>query len=211
MGFSMMKAMLSLTLVSLVSSPAATQDATRREQADLRLTTRIVKLRYCDSGYPDMAQLRMSLQLTYVNAGQQPIILYRGSYLAQYVLISHNDQDARNKEYEVNQHVGWVTSGDPKVAEGIEPGDEFVVLTPGRSYRTEAEISTPVALGQGSQFLKSGKHVVQIVVDPWLGDDTQLERLRSKWKKSGFLWGSPVRSEPMPLEVDIEPKIVRCK
>src|SRR5713101_5822392 len=167
----MMKAMLSLALVLWMSNPAATQDATRREQADLRLTTRIVKLRYCDSRYPDMAQLRLSLQLTYGNAGQQSIILYKGSYHATYVLISRNDQDARNKEYEVNQHVGWVTSGDPKIAEGIEPGGEFIVLTPGSSYRTEAEISTPVALGQGSKFLKSGKHVVQIVLDTWLGDD----------------------------------------
>jgi len=157
-----------------------------------------------------MALLRASLQLTYLNAGQQPIILYRGSSLAEYVLISRNAQDAKNKRYEVNQHVGWVTSGEPKLVEGIEPGDEFVVLTPGQSYRTETEISTAVAIEQSSNFLKPGKHVLQIVVDPWLGNDTQLERLKSRWKKTGLLWGSLIRSEPMPIEIEIEPKIVRC-
>jgi hypothetical protein len=69
----------------------------------------------------------------------------------------------------------------------------------------------PVALEPGNQFLKSGNHVMQVVVETWPTDESQFARLGKKWERSGYLWGANVRSEPMALIVEGQPKLVECK
>ena len=69
---------------------SASPQNTSGEKENLGLTTRILEVRYCDSGYEDMALLKMSLQLTYLNSGKRPLILYRWTPLPDYVLVSLN-------------------------------------------------------------------------------------------------------------------------
>ena len=177
----------------------------------LRLTTRIIDHKYCDSGYPDTAMLRLSLRLTYTNLSQQPLILYKGSALMHYVMVSSNEQEARDKHYETNMHVGWVTD-ETKLTEGARPGSEFVVLAPSESYAVDGGlVSVPIDLNSTTSFLKAGEHVFQGVTETWPGNEKQFDRMRKKWANIGPLFGSNVRSEPMPLTVDKNPKLVDCK
>jgi hypothetical protein len=205
------KTLLTTVLLLLAGATALAQANANTTKPSLRLTTSITEQRYCESGYPDMAQVSMSLELTYTNVGEGPVILYKGSNLAHFIRVSLNEQNARDKKYELDQHVGWVSSVEPIQAEDSEPGSEFAVLFPGESYKAKTDILFPVGLGRSDQFLKPGKYVMQIVVEAWRGENGRLGRLRDKWEKSGFLWGSPVESEPMPIEVEKEPKVVQCK
>ena len=96
------------------------------------------------------------------------------------------------------------------MAERSEPDDEFVVLGAGRSYRANTEISIPIARDESTKFLKPGGHVLQIVVETWPEEESQFDRLRKKWMKTGLLCGSNVRSEPESFEVQEHPKLEQC-
>jgi hypothetical protein len=196
-----------LTPLSLVLLIAATTSA----QTDrLSLTTKITDQKYCGGIYADMAMLRMSLQFAYTNASSRPLILYKGSDLISYVLVAVDSQHILNKQYESNIHVGWVTSRVTLRARA-QPGNEFIVLRPGDSFRANGSVDVPIALEPGNQFLKSGQHVMQVVVETWPTDEAQLDRLRKKWERIGYLWGTNVRSEPMPFAVEPKPSVVECK
>jgi len=128
-----------------------------------------------------------------------------------YVLVSANEQAARNRQYETDMHVGWVTSA-PDLNEGSKPGNEFVVLRPGANFIIDdVNESIPIDLNSMTEFLKPGQHVLQGVIETWPGDEKQFERLSKKWTSVGVLWSRNVRSEPMPFSVDRNPKLMECK
>jgi hypothetical protein len=205
-----MRAISSLILTLLLSGLVFSQTKVDSNSASLKLTTKIIEQKYCDNDYSDMAMLKLSLQLTYTNLSQQPLILYIESNLIYYVLVGASEQKLRNKQYEANIHVGRVTSGT-KLNEGSTPGEEFIVLNPNESYRTDGDVSIPIDLDGTTQFLKSGGHVLQVVTETWPSDEAQLDKLKKKWNTAGLLWGKNVRSEPMPFSLEKRPKVVRCK
>ena len=207
---SAMRAISSIVLTLLLHGTLFSQTEAVSDSPGLKLTMKIMEQKYCDSDYSDMAMLRVSLQLTYVNIGRRPLIIYKGSNLIYYVLVGSNEQKLRNKQYEANIHVGWVTSGT-KLKEGSQPGKEFTVLNPHESYQTEGDVSIPVDLNGTTQFLKSGEHVLQVVTETWPADEAQFDKLKRRWNNTGFLWGKNVRSEPMPFSVERKPNLVECK
>src|ERR1043166_6258318 len=99
-----MSRLILLPLILLTATTAFTQ------ASHLILTTKTTDEKYCGGIYTDMAMLRMSLQLTYRNDTSRPLILYKGSDLISYVLVASNSQQILAKQYEMNIHVGWVTS-----------------------------------------------------------------------------------------------------
>jgi hypothetical protein len=199
-----MSRLIPLSLVLLIA-------ATTSAQTDrLSLTTKITDQKYCGGIYTDMAMLRMSLQLTYTNASSSPLILYKGSDLISYVLVAADSPHILNKQYESNIHVGWVTSR-VTLRERAQPDNEFIVLPPGDSFRANGSADVPIALEPGNQFLKSGQHVMQVVIETWPTDEAQLDRLRKKWERTGYLWDANIRSQPMPFAVEPKPKVVECK
>ena len=196
-----------LILLWLILPIAGTTSA----QTDrLSLTTKITGQKYCGGIYSDMAMFRTSLQLSYTNVSSRPLILYKGSNVISYVLVAVDSEHILNKQYESNIHVGWVTSRVP-LRERAQPGNEFIVLRPGDSFQANGSVDVPIALEPGNQFLKSGQHVMQVVVETWPTDEPQLDRLRRKWERIGYLWGANVRSEPMSFAVEPKPKVVECK
>ena len=205
-----MRAISSTILMLLLSGLLFSKTEADSNSSNLKLTTKIIEQKYCGSGYSDMAMLKLSLQLTYTNVGQQPLILYKGSNLIYYVLVGSNEQNLRNKQYEMNMHVGWITSGI-KLNEGSRPSKEFIVLNPNESYQTGGDVSIPIDIDETTQFLKSGEHVLQVVTETWPSDEAQFDKLKKKWNDTGFLWGKNITSEPMVFSVEKRPHIVECK
>jgi hypothetical protein len=183
---------------------------TRAQTDRLSLTTEITNQRYCGTDYSDLAMLNISLKLIYRNASSETLILYQGSSLISYILIAPDVTQLRDKQYELNMHVGWITSGR-KLREGNSPGKEFAILRPGDTFHTNGIIRVPVELEPGAKFLKSGDHVLQVVIETWPADQTVLDRLRKKWDRTGYLWANNMWSDPMPLNVSTKPDVVACK
>lgn len=206
-----MRAISSIILILFLSELLFSQTEADSNSSNLKLTTKIIEQKYCDSaGYSDMAMLRLSLQLTYTNTGQRPLILYKGSNLIYYVLVGFNDQNLKNKQYELVMHVDWITS-EVKLTEEATPGKNFIVLNSGESYQTEGSANIPIDLDGTTQFLKSGDHDLQVVTETWPSDEAQFDKLQKKWNSIGSLWDKNIRSEPMPFSLEKKPKIIQCK
>ncbi len=199
-----MRHLILLSLLLLVAGNTGAQ--TDR----LTLTTKIRDEKYCGTDYTDLALLRLSLHLTFANDSSRSLILYKGSDLIHYVLVAADTERILNKQYESNIHVGWVTTS-VTLREGAQPGDEFVILRPGELFQADSSVNLPIALEPGTQSLKPGQHVMQVVVETWPTNDKQLNRLRKKWGGVGYLWDANVRSEPMAVVVETKPRLVECK
>jgi hypothetical protein len=177
----------------------------------LTLTTTITDERYCGTDYTDMV-IDLSLHLTFTNSSSRQLILYKGSGdVTYYVLVAADKQRILKKQYESTIQLRWSTRS-VTLHEGAQPGDEFVVLSPGESFQADGSVSFPIDLKPGTDlFLKPGQHVIQVGVATWPTDEKQLNRLRKKWEHVGYLWDDDVRSEPMALVVETKPKLVQCK
>jgi hypothetical protein len=207
---STMKARATIILTLFLNGILFSQTEAVSNSPDLKLTTKIIEQKYCDSDYSDMAMWRVSLQLTYTNTGRRPLILYKGSNLIYYVLVGSNERNLRNKQYEAKIHVGWITSGT-KLNEGARPGKQFAVLNPNESYQTKGDVSIPIDLNGTTEFIKSGEHVLQVVTETWPADEAQFDKLSRRWNHTGFLWGGNITSEPTPFSLERKPNLVKCK
>jgi hypothetical protein len=178
----------------------------------LQLTTSIVNQRYC-AGDEDLDSLQLELRLCYTNIGRQPLILYKGSNNISCVMASHNAEDAAAGRFEANGSVTTVTAESHVEIEAAAPGEMFLVLPPGASYETEAEVSVLVARGGVSQVagaVTAGEYVLQVKVPTWTESDDLAKKLRRRWRQGGFLWFEPITATPMPFRVEKQRPVVSC-
>lgn len=179
----------------------------REKDHELQLSTKILKQNYCKDKDSDTIMLLFKLELTYINVGQQPIILYKGSDLISYVRAARNQEELSAGKYEVDLSVTWVTSGSGDVPDtGRVPDSRFVVLKPGASFKAAGE----TRIFDSNKLLPAGEHVLQVIVSTWQGSREQAEKLRSKWAKRGYFWYGNAFSLPMLLTVEDNPKLKGC-
>lgn len=191
---------------------ARTEANRHQQKSSLQLTTGSVNQRYC-AGDEDLDSLQLELRLCYTNIGRQPLILYKGSNNISRVTVSRNAEEATAGRFEANGSVTRVTDGSRVDVEGSTPGEMFVVLPPGASYQTEAEVSVLVARGDANKVvgaITAGEYVLQVEVPTWAESDDLAKKLRRRWRQSGFLWYDPVTSTPMPFRVEKQRPVMNC-
>ncbi|MCP9496802.1 MAG: hypothetical protein MSG64_20385 [Pyrinomonadaceae bacterium MAG19_C2-C3] len=191
---------------------ARTQPSISRQNSPLRLSTSIVSQKYC-AGDAELDSLQTELRLCYTNVGQQPLILYKGSNNISRVMVSRSAAEAAAGRFEANGSVTSITDGSHAETEGAVPGEAFIVLPPGASYQTEADIAVLVARGDTSKVagaVAAGEYVLQVEVPTWSESDDLAKKLRHRWRQSGFLWYDPLTSIPMPLKVEKQRAVVDC-
>ncbi|MEZ5421569.1 MAG: hypothetical protein R2682_00570 [Pyrinomonadaceae bacterium] len=184
-----------------------------QSQGSLRLGTEILNAEYC-AGDRDLDSLRLNLRLTFMNLGNGPIILYKGSDLVSRITVARNVEDLTAKRFEINTSFTWITSATKDCFAGSKPGNCFVVLPPNASYETEATTGFFVVRDDDRQIdgaVSSGEHVLKIEVATWSGSDEIAQGLRERWREYGSLWYQPVISDPLPVKVEKLRKVNRCK
>jgi hypothetical protein len=123
-------------------------------------------------------------------------------------MVSRDLNSAATKRYE--QELRY----DLFDAPGSKPADlsTFVILLPGNVYEFEDRLS--VTVNDGSPLFKdglgSGIHFLQVGVATWnfMADPINF---RKKWKDKGYLWSSPVTSQPMSFTVELNRPTKKCQ
>jgi hypothetical protein len=167
-------------------------------------------LSYCrNTIYDDEFDVLIRLRLTYTNVGRKPLILEREPNLVTYWRAGRTVKELGAAFF---THTLWITSNNEGVTEsGAVPGANFVVLNFGESYEGEAEIHVPsarVLMKEG--VMTGGAQYLQVVIPKWSGSERQARFLRERWKKLGLLWSDAVRSQPLLITIEPQPKIVEC-
>jgi hypothetical protein len=182
--------------------------AIQNEAKILRLTTSIVKERYClDIG---SRFLEWTLNLTYANVGNRPILVDKKSSWIYRTMVSRNLQAASAGRYEYDpssfhsdlRKIGFLNTPE---------ADSFVVLKPGESFSVEAACRVHLYDGtkDSEDSLHPGNHVLQARVATW-HYYTDPREYRDKWSKRGYLWFDNVTSLPMPFTVERNPAVTPC-
>jgi hypothetical protein len=179
----------------------------------LQLVTEIIKQTYCDGPDPELLSLRFLLRLSFTNIGKRQLILERGQKQVPVIRVSKTAENAIVHRFEatINNYIITGNSMAPTSLK-IRTFSSLVVLPPGESYRTIAEVSVLVPRANPApSVINPGHHYLQIGV--WTWDESQREAkvIRRKWRKKGILWSQTVESKPMPFTVVPQPNPEDCR
>jgi hypothetical protein len=182
--------------------------AIQNEPQLLRLTTRIVKERYCsDIG---SSFLEWTLNLTYTNIGNRPVLLDKKSTWIYRSLVSRDLKAASADQYEQAPSSSY---GDlSKWGFVSTPNeDSFAVLKPGESFDVEANCRVSIYDGtpDTEDALHAGNHVLQIRVATWYYY-ADPKFYRDKWRSRGYLYSGNVTSLPMPFTIEQQRRFMPC-
>ena len=87
----------------------------------------------------------------------------------------------------------------------------FVVLQPGQTYKTIADVNVLVPRANPvSSIIGPGSHYLRIGVWTWDESQEKAKRVRRKWRREGVLWSETILSKPMPFAVVTQPKPEDC-
>lgn len=187
------------------SIPAVKTNVGRAAQADLQLSTSVIDQRY--SVVSGSKLLRLTLNLTYSNTGNRPIMLDKKSSLIYRKLLSNNLKAASESKYEYDESSSFIDVRSMRTAgirmEGTPEKEDFITLKPGESYSLKKGLILRLYDGtkDTEDFLHPGTRFLQLRVATWyyFADPNTY---REKWRAEGYLWSQDVTSQPMPLRVE---------
>ena len=207
-------------LVMLIAWALATSIHAQSESAQqsmLRLTLKTTGSDYC-AGDEELDRMDLKVRFVYENRGASPAILYKPSPRPTRILIARNAQEVSDARFEVDASVTWYTTkvsdAENKCYNGSVPSDCFVTIGPGSSYEVEDEVRLFVVRGDVRAIegaVKSGEHVLQVVVPTWDESAKLAQELERRWRSHGSLWYKSIRSEPLTFTVEKERKVGECK
>jgi hypothetical protein len=181
-----------------VSRPNTSQGA----QAQLQLSTSVIQQRYSlDMG---TRLLRLTLNLTYSNIGNGPILLDKKSSLVYRKSVSQNPKAASERKYEYDERGLMIDSMEAAgMRRGAPERDAFIILKPGESYGLKEEIFLRLYDGTKDTegFLHPGTHFLQVRAATWyyFRDPNEYQK---KWADEGYVWYQNITSVPMPLKIE---------
>ncbi len=187
---------------------------------EMNATTSIVDLQACvdesgsDSNGRKTWAVRVDLVMSvnYANTGQMPIILDKSNGTIGGQSLSKSEQDAlaRKYEYDVSQTWMWA-SLNPRIEDGKSPGDRFVVLNPGEHYENKTETRLLIHRPEQYKLFSSDAHFLTFgmwTTDGTLSEANNVNELRTRWRKYGYLWTEGITTQPMPINF---PKLEELK
>jgi len=205
--------MLSLILGLAVADAQESSDNNRvMREADqvaerqLHLSTNVSEQRY--SVEAGSRLLRMTLNLTYSNIGNGPILLDKKSSLIYRKMISRNLKAVSDRKYEYDESSSFIDVRSMQAA-GMQMDmrrnperEAFVTLKPGESYSLKKEFILPVYDGtkDTEDFLHPGTYFLQVRVATWYYF-VDPEKYRNQWSAEGYLWSQNITSVPMSLKI----------
>lgn len=175
-------------------APSGGDDAAGREP--VQLTTGLVAQHYCSP-----TDLRLTLRFNFTNKGARPVILYKYSSVVYRYFISRDARDALAGKY-IQADSLTVNPIMPEPADVPSPDPKlFVILREGEQHAFEDTFNLSDD-GEGEDSLKSGDYVLQLQVRTWYESKAFGATLSERWKDVGTLWVEPLRSAPMPVQVE---------
>lgn len=180
----------------------------------LRLTIKIVALRYCkELGSDTSDNLKIRLLLRYTNCGSGPLILYKHQNTVFREMISRSTLDAAAHKYAWDFSLTQVTGGRDSTIDSPIPGSSFAVMRPTQFFDSEEEITVFVRRGRTdneSDCLLPDDYFLQVGVSTWPETASLAEHLSKRWQSIGALWFHDLTSEPVQFKIEKNRKVLDC-
>lgn len=166
--------------------------------SQLRLDTSIIDREYCS-----VDEICLTLRLAFTNIGNQPIILDKNSSVIVKHMVSRSVEAAKAGKY--LEIVSPFMDMMSILRIDVSPNEScFVILRPGESFSLEKKFGLFIYDGtnDNEDFLHPGNYFLEIVVMTWYYPQRLKTKTREEWNQKGYLWTDPVKSTPLPFNVD---------
>ena len=184
-----------------------TQRGDPNSRQGLVLETTVVNQGYCRSH-----NLQLRLLLKYTNVGDTPRILYKHTFSIFRYIVSASTADALKGKHQSDPSL-MVHASMPDEVDAPAPNSSFfAILKPKESHTLEVDIHLLINDGKKSSrdFLRPGKHALQLLVGTWYRDPTLAEALATRWREHGILWWHDIKSVPMEFTIKPYNGVIDC-
>ena len=151
-----------------------------RVYANLELTKDLLRLQHCSND-----NLQLLVRLNFSNKGKGPLVLDTRTKPISRYMVSRTAENATKRKYEfvVRTLLGYDKSD-------LVPDEaNFIVLKPGETYSIEQVLHL-----SDRESMRSGQHVLQVVVVTWHYAQASNVEWRERLRSRGYLWTDAVTS-----------------
>lgn len=167
-----------------------------RVYANLELTKDLVRLQHCSDD-----NLQLLVRLNFSNKGKGPVVLDTRTKPISRYMVSRTAENATKRKYEfvVRTLLGYDKTD-------LVPDEaNFTVLKPGETYSIEQVLNL-----SDRESMRSGQHVLQVVVVTWHYAQASNVEWRDRLRGRGYLWTDAITSTPMPFTIEKKAPAVNC-
>jgi hypothetical protein len=185
------------------------------ESQPLKVNLKILNQKYC-SGESSISAVQLALRLEVFNVTHKTLIVQKSIGRAWYrEIVARDEESLAAGDFEYNPNIEFLpTKSDEQVPSTDAPGDDFILLGPGKSFEAESLVDIPTRTGALSPLnkglIQAGDHVLQLRLTTWTLL-SQPETFRKSWQRYGELVYEKVKSEPLRLRVPPESELESCK
>jgi len=201
----------SATLGTL-STPA---DAEKSDEQSLKVNLKVITRKYC-RGEADVGVIWLNLRLQVINRTDRKLIVQKNIGRAWHrTIVAVDEEGLAEGTYEYDPEIMFsLTESEARGPSGAVPGEDFVILEPGKSFEAESFVDVTVATGAPSRLnrdlIRKGNHVLQLKLSTW-PYVVRPEPFRDEWKEYGRLVYESVKCEPLPLPVPQDSEFQNCR
>ena len=205
---------LLLLLTFLLTPPAIVRPIS--DEQSLKVNLKVITQKYCRRGGADVGAIWLNLRLQVINRTDRKLIVLKNIGRAWYRTIVAADEKALAEgTYESDPEIMFtMLESEVRGPSGVVPGEDFVILEPGKSFEAESFIDVTVAVGAPSRLnrdlIRKGNHVLQLKLSTW-PFVVRPEPFRDEWKEYGRLVYESVKCEPLPLPVPQDSEFQNCR
>jgi len=153
------------------------------------------------------------LGIRFRNVGNYPIIIDMNSGAISGYEIAHTVRDASMKKYESGFIFDILTTGEGRRIEDVSPSEPFIVLGPNQSHDVISQMSVLLDSPDKYRHYTETPHFLQFKIrtgDGTLHRANDLDELRGRWLKDGYLWVEEIESLPMSIQFPDVEKLRKC-
>lgn len=179
----------------------------RESQDGIVLETAVLSQGYCRSD-----NLHLHLRLKYTNVETETRILYKHTFGIFRHMVSSDSAAALRGKYQYNPLI-QINISMPNEIDSAAPNNSlFTILKPNESHTLEVDVHLLIDDGKENSrdFLKPGKHAMQLLVGTWYRDRALARTLAARWRKYGVLQWWNIKSEPMTFTIEPFKGVINC-
>jgi len=177
----------------------------------VRLQLELKGSRYCSSDI-ETDLLSLNYVFRFVNESSQPIIISKDAGTVLAILAAHDRSglEGPTQEHRISVTTMYSEGGQP--LDSPRPGPEVITLQPARSFAVRRTVSITLERNATSPHaFTPGGYLLQVLVRTWDDSDELARRQRERWKKWGYLWTDPIKSEPTPIKIEAQRSAPSCE
>jgi hypothetical protein len=173
--------------------------------ANLKLTTTILNESHCTDG-----RIRYSLLFKFTNVAGKKVILGKFKPVVTRYMVSRSRKDATARKFETDARILVGLDDASSSFDANLDESHFVVLDVGGSYEVKEQFSLSYKDAK-EKPLRTGIHLLQLVVPTWYHPRASNIEWREKWRDKGYLWSDSLVSDLMPFNIVKSPTFSECQ